>query len=173
MCIPAFHDWQCAEVPNEFSLVYLFFSTDLFYWGCFSSWHAGGGGGAVVVVLVAVGGGGGGGVVAGTRSQKQCEWPPLSSTHLSLPLATHLERRQTQGQTWGHKGIVESIQTQKWTTFLEGNHIGTFFKATHPFNNKLKRDKKSFIFACEGPNELYLSIDISKHLQFMMKSKNN
>ena len=57
-----------------------FFSTDLFYWGCFSSWHAGaglldagGGGGAVVVVLVAVGGGGSGGVVAGTRSQKQCE----------------------------------------------------------------------------------------------------
>ena len=50
-----------------------FFSTDLFYWGCFSSWHAGGGGGAVVVVLVAVSGGGGGGVVAGTRSQKQCE----------------------------------------------------------------------------------------------------
>ena len=70
-----------AEVPNEFALVYLFFSTDLFYWSCFSSWHAGaglldagGGGGAVVVVLVAVGGGGGGGgVVAGTRSQKQCE----------------------------------------------------------------------------------------------------
>ena len=60
-------------MPNEFALVYLFFSTDLFYWGCFSSWHAGGGGGAVVVVLVAVGGGGGGGVVAGTRSQKQCE----------------------------------------------------------------------------------------------------
>ena len=121
MCIPAFHDWQCAEVPNEFSLVYLFFSTDLFYWGCFSSWHAGGGGGAVVVVvLVAVAVGGG--VAAGTRSQKQCEWPPLSSTHLSLPLATHLERRQTQGQTWGHKGIMESIQTQNWTTFLKWNH---------------------------------------------------
>ena len=59
-------------MPNEFSLVYLFFSTDLFYWGCFSSWHAGGGGGAVVVVvLVAVAVGGG--VAAGTRSQKQCE----------------------------------------------------------------------------------------------------
>ena len=68
-----------AEVPNEFALVYLSFSTDLFNWGCFSSWHAGaglldaGGGGAVVVVLIAVGGGGGVGVVAGTRSQKQCE----------------------------------------------------------------------------------------------------
>ena len=52
----------------------LFFSTDLFYWGCFSSWHAGAGlldaGGGALVVLVAVGGGvgGGGGVVvaAGT-----------------------------------------------------------------------------------------------------------
>ena len=55
-----------------------FFSTDLFYWGCFSSWHAGAGlldagGSAVVVVLVAVGGGGGGGVAVRTRSQKQCE----------------------------------------------------------------------------------------------------
>ena len=55
-----------------------FFSTDLFYWGCFSSWHAGAGlldagGDAVVVVLVAVGGGGGGGVAVGTRLQKQCE----------------------------------------------------------------------------------------------------
>ena len=61
---------------------------------------------------------------------------------------------------------MESIQTQKWTTFLEVNHIGTFLKPT-------TRYKKSFIFACEGPNELYLYIDISKHLQFMIKSKNN
>ena len=51
--------------------------------------------------------------------------------------------------------------------FLESeSHRPIYLKPT-------TRYKKSFIFACEGPNELYLYIDISKHLQFMIKSKNN
>ena len=53
------------------------------------------------------------------------------------------------------------------------SHWHIFLKPPTLLITMLKRDKKSFIFVCEGPNELYLSIDISKHLQFMIKSKNN
>ena len=123
-------------------------------------------------------------------------WVTTTLFYTSIIATSHTSREETDTRTnmraQRHYGKhtnakldnfleMESQYRSHILTWFRSSFLGLFnchrqhiFSESHPsLMTMLKRDKKSFIFACEGPNELYLSIDISKHLQFMMKSKNN
>ena len=178
MCIPTFHDWQCRSAERirpcvtffqhrPFLLGLLLF---LACWGrapwrrrwccccccccCWWWWWC----------------------WSCSRDKiTEAVWVTTTLFYTSIIATSHTSREETDTRTNMRAQRHYGKHTDaKVDDFLgRESHWHIFLKPPTLLITMLKRDKKSFIFACEGPNELYLYIDISKHLQFMIKSKNN